>query len=29
MVVFAAVFVLWARLRPITVPEDVEGGAAE
>ncbi|MDI2028689.1 hypothetical protein QFW96_08710 [Saccharopolyspora sp. TS4A08] len=26
MVVFAAVFVAWARLRPITVPDDVEGG---
>lgn len=28
MVVFAAVFIAWARLRPIAVPDDVEGGTA-
>lgn len=28
MVVFAAVFVAWARLRPITVPDDAESGTA-
>ncbi|MEB3368308.1 hypothetical protein [Saccharopolyspora mangrovi] len=28
MVLFAAVFIAWARLRPITVPDDVEGDTA-
>lgn len=28
MVVFAAVFIAWARLRPITVPDDAESGTA-
>ncbi|RRO12619.1 hypothetical protein EIL87_23200 [Saccharopolyspora rhizosphaerae] len=29
MVLFAAVFIAWARLRPIVVPDDVDGGSTE
>ena len=29
MIVFSAIFIAWARLRPIVVPDEVEGGESD